>query len=359
MTFSLTVDRHKFDSNARSVIDSIHATGATVTAVIKGNGYGLGRRFLAHESRNLGISRIAVGTVYELAQALNDFDGEVLVLEPFSRLDLEAVGVWTAVIGPNSHRVIATIACDDFALAKRSGITRVLIEGRTSMNRFGVSLNDAPGLFSTNPHGINVVGLTLHFPRRLNASPVQETETWIDMLSRLDSRAGQMEVLLSHVTSDDLGVITSRAGDRFIFGVRVGSSLWLGDPTAFTASGTILEIRRDLERGSGFGYRQRRGRSNKALLVVSGGTSHGVALSAPSAPTGFLSAIRFAVNALTELCGRERSPFRVSGRNARFAEPPHMHQSMLWCDDLNLRAGDKLECVIRKTVATFDEIRFE
>lgn len=359
MTFSLIVNRQKFDSNAISVIDSIQSTGATVTAVIKGNGYGLGRRLLARESQSRGLTRIAVGTVYELSQALTDFDGEVLVLEPFSQHDGEAVKAWTSSVAGYSHRVIATLSSDDFAAAKRAGISRVVIEGRTSMNRFGVSLQDAPVLFAANRHDVQLLGLTLHFPRRSVAAPVRETAKWIEMLRQQDSSTDPLEVLLSHVTPADLVAITAQAGRGFVVGVRVGSDLWLGDPTAFTACGTVLEIRRDLGSGQRMGYRQRRSKSRRALLVVSGGTSHGVSLAAPSAPQGTFSMLKFSVNALGELFGRERSPFRINGRNLMFAEPPHMHQSMVWSNNPELRPGDKVECIIRKTVAHFDEIQFQ
>ena len=80
MTFSLNVDATKFRGHLVSVMNSYASAGAELVPVIKGNGYGFGRGVLADEASRLGCNRIAIGTIWELGQALADFPGEITQL---------------------------------------------------------------------------------------------------------------------------------------------------------------------------------------------------------------------------------------------------------------------------------------
>ena len=57
--------------------------------------------------------------------------------------------------------------------------------------------------------------------------------------------------------------------------------------------------------------------------------------------------------------GRSLSPFTIGGRKRAFAEPPHMHSSMVFVPgaDAPAKVGDELPVTARMTTVTADEIR--
>ena len=80
MTFCLSVDASAYRSHLVSVMNQTAVSGADMVPVIKGNGYGFTSEILFEEAKKLGVSRIAIGTVWELPQALAKFSGEIVVL---------------------------------------------------------------------------------------------------------------------------------------------------------------------------------------------------------------------------------------------------------------------------------------
>ena len=138
MTFSLTVNATKFRSHLVSVMNSYAQAGANLVPVIKGNGYGFGRRALSDEAVRLGCNRIAIGTVWELGKALADFTGEILVLEPFNSHDQSAVDQWTQHLEHNSDRIIVTVSDVDLTAVRSAGAKNIYLEGKTSLSRFGI-----------------------------------------------------------------------------------------------------------------------------------------------------------------------------------------------------------------------------
>jgi hypothetical protein len=135
--------------------------------------------------------------------------------------------------------------------------------------------------------------------------------------------------------------------------VRVGTKLWLGEPSALQAYGTVLQIHEITNRQS-VGYQQTESGNNKRLIIVSGGTAHGVAMAAPM-NTGSLRKKGVAIaEGFSQAIGKVRSPFSYSGKNLDFAEPPHMQVSMLWSDDMSIAIGDNLNCNVRNTTSQFD-----
>jgi hypothetical protein len=62
------------------------------------------------------------------------------------------------------------------------------------------------------------------------------------------------------------------------------------------------------------------------------------------------------VEGFAQAFGKVRSPFSVHGRKLVFAEPPHMHVSLLWANDLSLKVGDELICNVRNTTTVFDQV---
>jgi hypothetical protein len=379
MTFSLTVDNQAFEKHLKSVMTDFTKVGAQVIPVIKGNGYGFTRRTLAKESSKLNIKRIAIGTVYELDQTLTDFGDEVIVLEPFNPSDSLTVSLWEQAMTNNSHRVIAVIAGSHLAAASRVGIKKVLIEGKTSLHRFGLSPTELLTLVNGEHHNISVVGLNLHLPiadpvnvklaqlessakvnTRKTSPRILEISDWLNNFASVFKTAGwPLKLNISHVNTKEVSQIIDIAAERnhdITVDVRLGTSLWLGNQKALKASGTVLEIHELNGDHEHVGYRQVDSHGNARLLIVSGGTSHGVAVAAPASRVNLRAKGVAIVEGFAQAFGKVRSPFKHKGKNLFFAEPPHMHVSLLWSDDLDIKVGDQLECTIRNTTANFDLI---
>ncbi len=281
-----------------------------IVPVIKGNGYGFGRGLLHAEAHRLGVPMVAVGSYVELPEALADFSGDVLVLEPYR----------AAIHGglPDLHntRAVHTVTSPDDLEDLRSAHrhARVVVEGLTSMGRFGMPLTSLPA-FVASAGG---EGVTLHLP--LGSGHVEEITRFVEAVP--ECRVW----FLSHVSAAELTELSRRFPERE-FRPRVGTDLWLGDKGAYDVLADVLEVR-PLERGERVGYRQRPQPAGH-LVVVSGGTSHGVAMESPAAAATLRQrAIAVAEGAL-EAAHRVRSPFTVSGTMPRFAEPPHMQCSLL------------------------------
>ena len=132
------------------------------------------------------------------------------------------------------------------------------------------------------------------------------------------------------------------------------------------ARGTVLAVHQ-VAKGRAVGYRQRRAPKDGLLVVVGGGTSHGVALEAPSPASSLRQRAVAAGTGALEASGRARSPFTWDGKRRWFAEPPHMQVSMLWlsAEDVRLAVGkggrvpavgDEIDCRVRHTTSAFDRI---
>ncbi len=67
----------------------------------------------------------------------------------------------------------------------------------------------------------------------------------------------------------------------FTFRPRIGTALWLGDRGALSVRATVLDAH-PVERGDIYGYRGRTAPRAGTILIVSGGTSHGIGLEAPT-----------------------------------------------------------------------------
>ncbi|MCU0295484.1 MAG: alanine racemase, partial [Candidatus Nanopelagicales bacterium] len=147
MTFTLHVDGPAWRQHTQTVRDSLRAAIrgeqgmarlGDLVPVAKGNGYGLGLANLATEATRLGVDRLAVGTVFEIAQAAEHFQGDILVLSPWDPRDTVAAAHWQRLQQtPYASRVIRTVS--DIATAKAINElpagTKIVIEGITSMRR--------------------------------------------------------------------------------------------------------------------------------------------------------------------------------------------------------------------------------
>ena len=374
MTFSLAVDATKFRNHLISVKNGYATSGTKLVPVIKGNGYGFGRRLLASEASRLDCNRIAVGTVWELGQSLADFSGEILVLEPFNSVDESAVTEWRTHLEHNADRIIVTVSTLDLASVRSAGAKNVYLEGKTSLSRFGILPFDMQTLI--NFHDLKVLGLSLHLPIVQPASKVDatteissafnganlsqsmtETWNWIVLYEELSTKLSLPKFIsLSHVSESQISSL-KKMMKNYNFDleieVRVGTKLWLGEPSALRASGTILQIH-EVTHSQTVGYQQIDSGSNKRLIVVSGGTAHGVAMAAPSNASSLRKKGVAIAEGLSQALGKVRSPFSYNGKNLEFVEPPHMQVSMLWSNDMNISVGDNLDCNVRNTTSNFD-----
>ncbi|MDQ1668898.1 MAG: hypothetical protein QOE40_959 [Actinomycetota bacterium] len=343
MTFTLYVDEERWRRHQRSVLDE----SPDLVPVIKGTGYGFGNTRLAAEANRLGVDTVAVGTVTEVDQVRAGFAGDVLVLTP-------SYDAPELLPPPGTVQTVAHVE-RLHSLCEHARGERVVLECLTSMHRHGLSESD---LASVAPllGGVQLEGFAFHLPmdRHGGYEPTTEVGDW---LRRLQQAGLPTDVAwVSHLNAGDLTGLRS-AFPATTFRPRVGTQLWLGDRGAATARGTVLDVHR-LEAGAHYGYRRRRVLRDSWLVVVSGGTSHGVALEAPRSVRGPVARTKeVAVGSLAAV-NRTLSPFSWAGRQRWFAEPPHMHVSLLLlpASVTPPRIGDELDCEVRMTTLHADRV---
>jgi Alanine racemase, N-terminal domain len=349
MPLTLYVDGPAWRDQLRKTV----AEQPEIIPVVKGNGYGFGISRLARRCRWLGVDTLAVGTYAEVPEVLDRFDGDVLVMEPY-RDFLDA-----GLTHPKSsdRRVVHTIGrpADLTSLVTRSVVRpRIVVEALTSMGRHGLHADELAAMFADHA-GATCEGLTLHLP--LGAGHVREVEHWLTVLSPVFGRSRPgLPVLLSHVTDTELIALRERhPGIRLR--PRIGTGLWLDDLSALSVRATVND-RHPVRHGDRIGYRQRRIGSDGWVLVLSGGTSHGIALEAPSpASTSRQRVVRLARGGL-ESTGRALSPFEIGGRRRWFIEPPHMQVSMVFVpDDVAVpEIGSEVPVNVRYTTTCVDRV---
>ncbi|MEY4396707.1 MAG: hypothetical protein RLZZ40_463 [Actinomycetota bacterium] len=354
MTFGMSVNRAEFDRHTTELVGSFRSEAVSVTPVIKGNGYGFGREVLALESARLKVNRIAVATVFEAEQALDNFAGSVLVLEPIRESDPVAMSVWDSLLQGHVARLVATI--DEpvpASVAKAKGL-KVLIKVRTSHGRFGVPQQNVSEFRAALPTTLTVIGYSLHLPLVGLGNGVAEAKAFV---SSLPTSKGTLEISVSHLSPAECAAVAAAAQSPVTIDARIGASLWLGNMDALSTFGTVTAIR-DLAAGEPIGYRSIAGDIAARVLVISGGTSHGVGLAAPTHLSGIANKIKsLGASIMAVLFGTD-SPFRIAGRPLHFVEPPHMHYSLVYCADTSVVVGDRIPCTVRKTTSTFDIVEF-
>ena len=68
MSLTLQVNNQAWSNSLKSVIDSYENC---LVPVIKGNGYGIGKANLANKSLDLGLTEIAIGTIFEAKEVVD------------------------------------------------------------------------------------------------------------------------------------------------------------------------------------------------------------------------------------------------------------------------------------------------
>lgn len=334
MPLSLYVDGPRW----REHLKQTTAASPGLVPVAKGNGYGFTVASLARRAEWLAADTIAVGTYREVAEVEKRFSGSILVLEPW-RPFLDA---------PRNQRIIHTVG-RDVDLAALSGgeqRPRVVLEALTSMGRHGFTA-EALAQANRSARAVRLEGQALHLP--LGGRHLAEVERWL-------AAAPAARWYVSHLSKDELDGLRQRHPD-VEFRPRVGTGLWLGARNSLRARATVTDSH-VVRRGDRVGYRQRTIHKDGLVLVVSGGTSHGIGLEAPAAAaTARQRAVSLARGGL-DAAGRALSPYLVAGRQRWFVEPPHMQVSLVFLP-ASVPApavGDEVEVRVRFTTTTFDAV---
>jgi hypothetical protein len=322
--------------------------------VAKGNGYGFGLHRLARKAQWLGVDTLAVGTYEELPEVSRRYDGSLLVLTPWRPFH-------PVVDDP---RVVHTVSrledLDALSTRDASGRRpRVVLERMTSMLRHGLS---AKGLRAAGRRvsegGVEVEGVALHLPLAKTSHLNEVDRSMNDVVAAGLDKLGATgrTIWVSHLTAAELETLAGRYPD-FRFRPRIGTSLWLGDRAALSVRATVLDAH-PVERGDTYGYRGRSAPRAGTILVVSGGTSHGIGLEAPTGEATLRSRAASIARGGLDAAGFVRSPYTVGGKQRLFAEPPHMQASMLFIPAGSPvpAVGDEVDCRVRFTATTFDRV---
>ncbi len=340
MGFDLDVDVTRWRQGLRT----LHDATPGLVPVVKGNGYGLGRDVLATESATLGVEAIAVGTYAEVPGALAAFPGDVMVLTPWRPFFHDVV---------LDDRVVHTLGrVDDIAaLAAAAPTARILLEGETSMARHGLDRHELAAAVAALG-GLRVEGFAIHLP--MAGGNYAEAESWAAALET--SQVETTTLFVSHLTPAETTALRTRRPHLDVR-PRIGTSLWLGDLGALSVRATVIDSHL-VAWGEHVGYRQKPVPRDGTLLIIAGGTSHGIGLEAPKATSGVVQRGKSLAKGGLEAAGYSLSPFTIDGKQRWFAEPPHMQASMVFLPGSATApaVGDTVDAAVRFTTATFDAI---
>lgn len=340
MSLSLYVDGDRWRANMRGVLDSHPG----LVPVIKGNGYGFGNARLARKAGWLGADTVAVGTYDEVEDVRSRFDGSILVLTPWRPFEQRVV---------YDDRVVHTVGrLEDLeALTAREDRPRVVLERMTSMRRHGFSAKELRVAAESLDSRVRVEGAALHMPMAQGSHLPEVERLMTDVVAAgLPSRT----VFVSHLTDREMTALQTSYPD-YTVRPRIGTRLWLGDRGALRVRAAVLDAH-PVERGDVFGYRGRSAPKAGTILVVSGGTAHGIGLEAPHAADSLVQRAASLARGGLEAAGFVQSPFSVGGKRRLFAEPPHMQASMLFLPHGSPvpDVGDEVDVRVRFTTTTFD-----
>jgi alanine racemase len=342
----------------RSHLQQVRDRSPAIVPVIKGNGYGFGLDRLAQRAAALGVDTVAVGTYQEVVPVARAFSGSVLVLSPWRPFETRAV--------LERHVVHSIGRLEDLRalgdLGRSSGSRpRVVLERLTSMRRHGFSARDlreaATMVHRADDVAVEGVALHLPLPVRQGTGPHASHLREVDRLMTDIVAAGlpTRRVFVSHLSDDELDTLRHSYPD-YELRPRIGTELWLGDREALSVRATVTDVH-PVDRGDVYGYRSRTAPAAGTILVVSGGTAHGIGLESPTGGATLKDrAARIARGGL-DAAGFVRSPYTVDGKQRLFAEPPHMQVSMLFLPS-GARVpeiGEEVAVRVRFTATSFDE----
>jgi alanine racemase len=314
MALRLNVQRAAWKAH----VDAIAASVDGLIPVVKGNGYGFGRRTLHPLVKGLA-DYVCVGTIHEL-----DHVGErvtPLVLTPSPTPPAPTTGI-APILTVGSTGEVA-------ALAAWRG--RVVVKLQSSMRRYGASPSEVDDVVdAAAATGLDVTGYALHLPLAgTDLDRVAEVEHW---LTRIDARR---PLWLSHLRPPSYADLRARHPDRQ-FRLRLGTALWHGDKSFLQLSADVAAVH-PVRAGDRAGYQLSEVPGDGSVVIVTAGSAHGVS----ALPDG-------------------ASPFHFARSRLRLLEPPHMHSSMLFVPSAAQcpAVGDRVD-VQRPLITTLvDEIEW-
>jgi alanine racemase len=346
VSLTLSVDGDRWRQHLRRVTDDNPA----LVPVAKGNGYGFGIGRLARKAEWLGADTLAVGTYVELADVATRFSGDLLVMTPW-----RPTGQLPAEDLPPG-RVIHTVSrlVDLVTLLERDPSARIVLERLTSMRRHGMSADELRAAAKLLEHRrVRLEGVAFHLPLAAGSHLSEVVHLVNDVVAAaLPTRT----LWVSHLTAPELASLRTSHAD-FQVRPRIGTGLWLGDRSALTVTATVLDVH-EVERGDVFGYRGRTAPKGGHILVVSGGTAHGIGLEAPTGDHSVRARAATLARGGLDAVGFVRSPFTVDGKLRLFAEPPHMQASMLFLPHGPRvpTVGEEVGVRVRHTITRFDHV---
>jgi len=281
--------------------------------VIKGNGYGFGRKTLAEHARKFA-DLVAVGTVFETSD----------VPEKCRAIVLTPAGTVLPKNFSLSKQIVLTVGSmhDLKNLADANWTGDVVLKLRSSMNRYGVGIEDLPELLDRlKKSRLGQFGWSIHPP--LDGSAQEHADEITEIITSTDSAistATDLPWLVSHVDAPQLIALRKKFAKHTIR-VRSGTNLWLGDKSNLQLVADVLETR-EVSASSRAGYRNTKIEHDGTLVMVGAGTAHGVLK-----------------------VGAELSPFHFRQQRLDLLEPSHMHTSMLFVgpDQQSPKVGDLVE----------------
>ena len=216
------------------------------------------------------------------------------------------------------------------------------------MRRHGMTTADLPrvqGLLDA----VRVEGWTIHLPM-VGDGPSEARDLATAALAQF-----RAPLWLSHLSASDVNTLGTELD--IATRLRVGTNLWLHSP-ALRTTATVLDLH-PVRRGERVGYWQHRAPGDGWIAVMSGGTAHGVALSAPSPGRTLKQRATTFVTGSLDAVGRALSPYTLGGRKRSFLEPPHMQASLVFIPgSCPVSVGDEVPVELRLTTANVDQIVF-
>jgi len=299
MTIRLTIKSAIWRGHVVDVVNRVEG----LVPVIKGNGYGFGRHWLAERAAEFADTA-AVGTVHELDGLPEQLTPVVLTPASFDVLRLDDVRTRLASVDP----VLTVGAPEHVAALDHEGWRgRVIVKLASTMRRFG----RGPELIDTaRGSGLDVVGVAVHPP--LVGDDLAHAA---DIEAAIDAVDPALAVWVSHLGVDAYAAVRARHPDR-TFRLRLGTALWHGDKRAFHLTADVLDVR-PVAAGEQAGYQLGDVAGDGNLVMIGAGTANGV----------------------TRLDGG-LSPFHFERRRLALHEGPHMHTSMVF-----VPAGDPVPTI--------------
>lgn len=332
--------------------EHLAATAAATPGIVpvaKGNGYGYGLPRLAREATRIGAEVLAVGTADEVAQVRAGtaedpgWEGDIVVLTPWNALDPVATAL---LADPGVITTVGTLADLRTIAADHPG-TRVVVEVLTSMLRFGLSVAE---LDKVEPlvDQVRFEGWTIHLPMAGDALAAAQE------LAQAALAAVKAPLWLSHLSAQEYATLTASVDvDTHL---RLGTKLWLGAPQTRRVTAQVLAMH-PVSRGQKAGYWQHPAPSDGWVVVVSGGTANGVALTAPSPGASLKQRAQTLVAGGMDALGKALSPYTLAGKKRFFVEPPHMQASLVFLPGAGtIAVGDEVPVEVRLTTAVVDRV---